>query len=221
MKNTQLLWRLVLLVATVVGSPVRPTRGDTNVTVTLVRADAAGQSVASAKRGSVVPYSHYRGPVTTWAFGLGVDGKQFFDQRDAQGRVVERRTRLELTLADGEHVIEPVGLKFRLTGGKIESLSPEIRVEENRLALRLFAVKFATPDADGPPAPVRVRIAAPGGELFRSQPATYALPLVVYLPAAPPDGYSTNLSDRRLLVSEQGASWAAPTASGQPRRPPK
>ena len=209
MKTLRLVWRCQILLAAMVGSPSLAGAA-TSLILSLVRADAPDKPVSSAEHGSVVPYSRYHGPVTTWAFGLGVDGKQFFDERDAQGKVVERRTQLELQLVDGEHTVEPIGYKFRVGGGKVESLSPELTAAGNRLQLRLFPVKFVTPAADGPQTPVRVRIAAERGELFHSPPATYAAPLVVYLPAAPTGGYSTNLSDQLLLISEQGASWAEP-----------
>ncbi len=188
--------------------------------MSLVRAAAPDQSVATAAVGSAVPYSRYRGPVTTWASGLSVDGKQPFDIRDAQGRIVERRTQLDLDLDDGEHVVEPVGYKFRVAGGKAESLSPEIRALGNRLSLRLFAVTFTSPPADGPLSPVRVRIATPGGELYQSAPATYPTTLTVYLPASPSDGYTTNLTDRRLIVAEGGVSWSAADGKSPAEHPP-
>ncbi len=206
----------LLLAAMACVGPARLARGETRLTVALVLADAPEQPLAASARGSIVPYSHYRGSVTTWATGLSVDGKHAFDQRDGQGRIAARRTQLELELAEGEHTFEPIGAKFRVAAGAIESLSPELKVDGKQVSLRLFPVEFVSLPADQPQMPIRLRIAAGGSEVFRSAPATYSTALVVYLPASPSGGYATNLSDLRLAVSHRGASWLPAPGNAAP-----
>ncbi|MGA2615968.1 MAG: MBL fold metallo-hydrolase [Thermoguttaceae bacterium] len=184
----------------------------TRVAISLVRADQPRETVDAARQGSDEP--HYRGPVTTWPFGLTVDGKHEFDERDAKGQVVRRLTSLALDLAEGEHAIDPGAHKFRIAQGKVESLSPEILVHENRVALRLHPVTFTTAEDQGAPAPVWLRLAWKGRELWRNRINIYTTPLTLYLPATPEGGYESNVSPKQLRVSAKGAELV--DVKGQP-----
>jgi hypothetical protein len=190
--------------------------GTTRVTIVLVRADQARETVDTARQGRDEP--HYRGPVTTWPFGLAVDGKHEFDERDAKGQIVRRLTSVTLDLSDGEHAIDSGGHKFRLARGKVESLSPELLVHENRVALRLHPVTFTTAEDQGPAVPVWVRLAWKGRELWRNSIVVHAMPLTLYLPATSEGGYESNVSPKRRHMEPRlprpllpaAATWLGP-----------
>ncbi len=214
-------WKTIVLLsicitASAIGVSQATAAATTRVAISLVRADQPRETVDAARQGSDEP--HYRGPVTTWPFGIIVDGKHEFDEHDAKGQIVRRPTSLTLDLAEGEHAIEPGGHKFRIARGKVESLSPEILAQENRVALRLHPVTFTTMEDQGAAAPVWVRLAWKDRELWRNRINVYATPLTLYLPAMPEGGYESNVSPKLLRVSAKGAELVA--AKGQATQPP-
>jgi hypothetical protein len=191
----------------------RPVAADTTpVVISLVRADQPQETVDAARQGSDEP--HCRGPITSWAFGLTVDGRHEFDEHHPKWQIENRATSLTLDLPDGEHVLDPGGHKFRIARGRVESLSSEVLVRENRVALRLHPVTFTTMEDQGPAAPVWLRLAWKGHELWRNRIIVHATPLTLYLPATPDGGYESNLSRRLLRVSAKGAELV--DAEGQP-----
>ncbi len=168
--------------------------------------------VADAQVKPKAEFDHY----TNYMKGIVIDGKHPY-QRMYNGSFLGRSDEITLSLADGEHTIDPGAHKFAILGGKITTNDPSLRWTGTTLDILVYPVSIIAVDGSSVrdmPAelrrlPVALRILSGSDELvpkenYLSPTATFKHLTLYMLTNTVGLGYRLVPSERHFHLTEKG-----------------
>ena len=168
--------------------------------------------VADAQVKPKAEFDHY----TNYMKGIVIDGKHPY-QRMYNGSFLGRSDEIALSLADGEHTIDPGAHKFTILGGKVTTSDPSLRWTGATLDILVYPVSIIAVDGSSVrdmPAelrrlPVALRILSGSDELvpkenYLSPTATFKHLTLYMLTNTVGLGYRLVPSERHFHLTEKG-----------------